>query len=65
MREISKLLAKEGAVTGKGEEVIQKAGDSRKMVDTVTQVDAVTIEFEINKAENGLSTRPRDISITR
>ena len=62
--EISKLLAKEGAVTGKGE-VIQKGGGSRKMVDLVNQVDAVTIEFEIEKAENKTITRPRDISFTR
>ena len=61
--EISKLLAKEGAVTGKGE-VIQKGG-SRKMVELVNQVDAVTIEFEIDKAENKTITRPRDISFTR
>ena len=64
LREISKLLAKEGAVTGKGE-VIQKAGGRREMVDMVTQVDAVTIEFEIDQAENGVITRPRDISFTR
>ena len=31
----------------------------------VTQVDAVTIEFEIDQAENGVITRPRDISFTR
>ena len=62
--EISKLLAKEGAVTGKGE-VIQKGGGSKKMVDLVNQVDAVTIEFEIDKAENKTITRPRDISYTR
>ena len=65
MREISKLLAKEGAVTGKGE-IIEKQADKEKvdksivvsgnrrkkvMVDTVTQVDSVTIELEIKKAE--------------
>ena len=35
------------------------------MVDIVTQGDAVTIEFEIDKAENGVITRPRDVSFTR
>ena len=64
LREISKLLAREGAVAGKGE-VIQKGENSRKMVDIVTQGDAVTIEFEIDKAENGVITRPRDVSFTR
>ena len=67
MREISKLLAKEGAVTGKGE-VIQKGEGSRKMaeVDMLSQVDAVTVEFEIDKAENGvINSKPRDVSFTR
>ena len=35
------------------------------MTDMVTQVDAVTIEFEIDKAENGVISRPRDVSFTR
>ena len=64
MREISKLLAKEGAVTGKGE-VIQKGEGNKKVVemtDMLTQVDAVTIEFELDKAENGVITKPRDVS---
>ena len=65
LREISKLLAREGAVAGKGE-VIQKGENSRKMVDIVTQGDAVTIEFEIDKAENGvINSKPRDVSFTR
>ena len=67
LREISKLLAKEGAVTGKGEIIEKQAADKDKvdkamvvsgnrrkkkvMVDTVTQVDSVTIELEIKKAE--------------
>ena len=57
----------EGAVAGKGE-VIQKGEGSRKVVemtDMVTQVDAVTVEFEIDKAENGVISRPRDVSFTR
>ena len=65
--EISKLLAKEGAVTGKGE-VIQKGEGSKKgveMTDMVTQGDAVTIEFELDKVENAVITRPRDLSFTR
>ena len=35
------------------------------MTDMVTQVDAVTIEFEIDKAEKGVISRPRDVNFTR
>jgi len=34
------------------------------MTDVVTQVDAVTIEFEIDKAEKGVISKPRDVSFT-
>ena len=56
MREISKILAKTGAVTGKGE-TIEKANKRVDMVDTVTQVEAVNIEFEISKARRRELTR--------
>ena len=36
-----------------------------EMTDVVTQVDAVTIEFEIDKAEKGVISKPRDVSFTR
>ena len=32
----------------------------------LSQVDAVTVEFEIDKAENGvINSKPRDVSFTR
>ena len=51
LREISKVLASDGTVAGKGEKIEKK--NSRKKVekvDVVTQVDSFTIEFEINQA---------------
>ena len=56
MRELSKILAKTGAVTGKGE-TIEKANKRVEMVDSVTQVEAVNIEFEISKGRMGELTR--------
>ena len=58
MREISKILAKTGAVTGKGETIERSNMDKRvEKVDTVTQVEAVNIEFEISKARRRELTR--------
>ena len=70
MREISKLLAKTGAVTGKGESIEKANKDKRvKMVDTVTQVDSVTIELEVScctdKARRGELTGAGAISFSR
>ena len=66
LREISRLLARTGAVTGKGETIQQASrGKSVLMVDTVTQVDAVTIEFEISKAGTGDVSGVRDVILTR
>ena len=56
LRELSKILAKTGAVTGKGE-TIEKANKRVEMVDSVTQVEAVNIEFEISKGRMGELTR--------
>ena len=51
MREISKLLASNGTVAGKGESIDKKKSKKRvEKVDVVTQVDSFTIEFETNKA---------------
>ena len=51
---ISKLLATNGAVTGKGEKIEEKrqARAAVEKVDVVTQVDSVTLEYEIHSAAN-------------
>ena len=50
MREISKILASDGTVAGKGEKIEKKSKKKVEKVDVVTQVDSFTIEFEINQA---------------
>ena len=50
LREISKILASDGAVAGKGEKIVKKLKKKVEKVDVVTQVDSFTIEFEINQA---------------
>lgn len=50
---ISKLLATTGAVTGKGEKIEKRqARAAVEKVDVVTQVDSVTLEYEIHSAAN-------------
>ena len=60
LREISKLLAVDGAVAGKGEK-IEKRKEKKKAekVDVVTQVDSFTIEFELNQASLDLNLSRR------
>ena len=51
LREISKMLASDGTVAGKGEKIEKKKSRKKvEKVDVVTQVDSFTIEFEINQA---------------
>ena len=50
LREISKILASDGTVAGKGENIEKKSKKKMEKVDAVTQVDSFTIEFEINQA---------------
>ena len=49
-REISNILASDGTVAGKGEQIEKKSKKKVEKVDVVTQVDSFTIEFEINQA---------------
>ena len=86
LREISKLLASEGTVAGRGE-IIEKDKTSAKtsksssseiknrrkkavMVDNVTQVDSITLEFEIakqygKKGGSSLVHKVKDMSVSR
>ena len=86
LREISKLLASEGTVAGRGE-IIEKDKTSAKsskssssemknrrkkavMVDNVTQVDSITLEFEIAKqygmkGGSSLVHKVKDMSVSR
>ena len=51
MKEISRLLASNGTVAGKGESIDKKKSKKKvEKVDVLTQVDSFTIEFETNKA---------------
>ena len=51
LREISKLLASNGSVAGKGEKIEKKRSKKKvEKLDAVTQVDSLTIEFEVGKA---------------
>jgi len=85
LREISKLLASEGTVAGRGE-IIEKDKTSAKsskssssemknrrkkavMVDNVTQVDSITLEFEIakqygKKGGSSLVHKVKDLSVS-